>query len=67
MTLELLRILHQILIIYFLSVCFTTNKTSSQTNTAMNKVFLREFKSFIANDKPYHFMNTNKGTAAYWK
>ena len=24
-------------------------------------------KSFIANDEGYHFMNTIKGTPAYWK
>ena len=55
-------------------------KLQSQINIALKKVcpgritagmlshnFSDTVKSFIANDEAYHFMNTIKGTPAYWK
>ena len=55
-------------------------KLQSQINIAMKKVrsghltaavlsqnFSEKVKSFIVNNETYHFMNTIKGTPAYWK
>ena len=55
-------------------------KLQSQINIAMKKVcsghltagvlsqnFSEIFKLFMANNEAYHFMNTIKGTPAYWK
>ena len=33
----------------------------------LSQNFLDTVKSFIANDEGYHFVNTIKGTPAYWK
>ena len=66
---------------YFFSLSVTQQmKLQRQINIALKKVctgritagmlshnFSDTVKSFIANDEAYHFMNTIKGTPAYWK
>ena len=66
---------------YFFSLSVTQQmKLQRQVNIALKKVctgritagmlshnFSDTVKSFITNDEAYHFMNTIKGTPAYWK
>ena len=44
-------------------------KVSSDTLTAgtLNRNFKETVRQFMANDKAYNFMNSIKGTPAYWK
>ena len=44
-------------------------KVSSDTLTVgiLNRNFKETVRQFIANDKTYNFLNSIKGTPAYWK
>ena len=44
-------------------------KVSSDNLTAgmLNRNFIETARQLIANDKAYNFMNSIKGTPAYWK
>ena len=42
-------------------------KTGQLTAGMLSKNFKESVKSFVANDEAYNFMNTVKGTPAYWK
>ena len=42
-------------------------KTNQLTAGMLSRNFKESVKSFVANDEAYNFMNTIKGTPAYWK
>ena len=42
-------------------------KTNQLTAGMLSRNFKESVKSFVAKDEAYNFMNTIKGTPAYWK